>query len=169
MRVKDVSKVSQWSFQLIDPDGNEVRIPNEGGFSSLQQVTGAVLSYITVYDNATKGEYSKNLQEEADKLDLDLRGYLSKLIQHQLCLTNKAVACWSDGFGDNIHRLLGKVDSYVEKAPAKVKQLMQTAISRMTPSRARSFSSCGACGGTRVMDPKVNNLGRAGRFNRFGK
>jgi hypothetical protein len=166
MRIKDPNKITSWHFNLLDPEGIEVRVPAEGGLNSLHHLISRVNSYIQVYDQGTDGAYSKLLREEADKHKITFDKYISKLIQHQMCLT-QPIACWSDGFGDDLHSLAGKVDSFVEKAPAPVRRIMQNAIARLTPSKARAFSSCGTCGGTRVMNPQANNLGRAGTVNRF--
>lgn len=166
MRIKNINQIGEWRFYLENPEGEEVVVPPSGWFNTLQQLKEAVLSYIDIYDTATGGAYSKEIRRDAEKEGLSLDAYMIKLIEHQFCLRNSGIKCWSSGVGDTIHSILSKVDGFIEKASPAVRGKMQDAIERVTPSHSRTFGGCSVCGGSRVMKSSGSNLGRAGRFNR---
>jgi len=123
------------------------------------------MSHIRVFDEVTKGKYTKLIREEAAKYNETMEVYMLRVIDHQMCLTNKAIDCWK-GVGDVVHNVLGKVDGYVKHTPMVVRKKVEAAIQRITPSRSKSFGGCSACGGSRVFHPYENPLGRAGTLNR---
>ena len=171
MRVKNPNTVSNWKFYIEDLEGNEVVIPNGPGLNRVTDLIPLVLSHIAVYDNHSSNEYSKEqrrLAEEAyPNVGNSFEKYLLKLIEHQMCLRNKTtIQCWSEGTGDDIHNALSAVDGWVAKTPQVIKNIVQVGIARITPSHSKTFGGCSACGGSRTMSPKINNLGRAGRLNR---
>lgn len=166
MRVANPNKVASWSFQLIDPEGEEITIPSTGGMNNLQALKMAVLSHIQVYDNATGEEYSKEQKRLAEEAGKSFEQYIGQLIEHQMCLRFKnQIQCWNEGVGDSIHNALSAVDGYVAKTPEPIRRMVERAISVITPSKSVTFSGCSACGGTHVMNPRKNNLGRAGKLN----
>jgi hypothetical protein len=169
VRPKNPNNVSSWKFQLTDPSGILLTIPNIGTFNTKAQLHAAVMSHIRVFDEVTKGGYTKLIREEADKWKETLDQYMGRVIDHQLCVTNRAVDCWNEGLGDQIHEVMGKVDGYVKKTPEVVRKKVEAAIQRITPSRSKSFGGCSACGGSRVFHPYENPLGRAGTVNRWTK
>ena len=154
---------------MIDMGGQEIVIPPSGGANTLSQLLTQVLSYIQIFDGHTDGEYSKAQRALAEEAGITFDRYMLRLIEHQFCVNNAArgIKCWSDGVGDTIHSALTVVDGWVAKTPEVIRNRIQNAIERITPSRARTFGGCSACGGSRVMDPRINNLGRAGRLNRL--
>ena len=169
MRPKNPNNVSSWRFNLVDPEGIELSIPNIGTYNTRELLFNAVMSYVRVYDEVTKGGYTKKAREEAEKWGVSFEVYMRKVIDHQMCLTNRAIDCWSDGLGDDLHKALGKVDGYVKRTPAIVRKTVQAAIQKLTPSKSATFGGCSSCGGSRVFRPYENNLGRAGRMNNLFK
>lgn len=168
MRVADHNKVSKWNFLMEDMAGNEVQVPPSGGTNTLPQLLTLVLSYIQTYDNHTAGEYSKLQRQFAEEDGLSFNAYMVKLIEHQFCLRNSGkVKCWNSGAGDIIHNALSKVDGWVEHTPNVIQQKVQRAIEFITPSKSKTLGGCAVCGGSRVMSPNVNNLGRAGTLNKL--
>lgn len=167
MRVANPNQVTNWRFFLIDPNGEEVIIPPEGGHSTKDKLVRQVMSYIGMYDNITSREYSKEQRALALEAGKSFEEYISKLVEHQVCIRNKSVKCFNDGVGDKIHEAMGKVDGYIEKAPLPVRKIIERMVASVTPSRSKTLGGCGGCGGTRVMSPNRNNLGRAGRLNRL--
>lgn len=161
-------QVTNWNFIMEDPSGNEVMVPPERGLPNLAALTAMVLSYINIYDNATQNQYSLKQRELAAQAGKPFESYIRKVIEHQFCLRNKnqGVDCWSDGLGDDIHNTLSKVDGFVEKAPTAIRNVIEKAISAITPSRSKSFGGCSSCGGGRSFSPSQDNLGRAGKLNR---
>lgn len=167
MRVKHPNKISNWQFTLINPAGEEITV---GPHSSLNSLLDQVMSYIEVYDGMTDREYSKKQRQLAMESGIDFRKYMLQLTEHQMCLNfrNKGVECWSSGLGDDTHNLLAKVDGFVEKIQsAPVKRIISRAIEIITPSKSKTLGGCSSCGGSRVMKPESDNLGRAGRLNRL--
>ena len=169
MRIANPQQVTHWKFYLKDPNDQEVMIPSDGVHTHKDRLLNQVLSYINMYDNVTSNEYSKEQRALAAQAGRDFEGYIGQLIENQMCLRNKWIKCYTDGVGDKIHEAMGKVDGYIEKAPAPVRKVIQKMIASVTPSKTKSFGGCGACGGTRIMSPRGNNLGRAGTLNRFLK
>jgi len=151
---------------MVDMGGNEITVPPSGGTNTLHQLVTQVLSYIQVYDNHTDGEYSKAQRVLAEGAGVSFEAYIARLVEHQFCIRSRSVKCWSDGLGDDIHSALSVVDGWVAKTPEVVRSKIQNAIEMLTPSGSKTFRGCAACGGSRVMDPSINNLGRAGRLNR---
>jgi len=168
MRVQNPNQIASWNFHIIGPDGEEVIIPPERGMPTIGKITNAVMSHIGVWDAHTDNEYSQVQRQLAEESGMEFKAYIMKLIEHQMCLRNKSsIKCWNDGAGDSIHNMLSKVDNYVEKTPEPIRRLVGAAIAKITPSRTRSFGGCAACGGSRVMSPNQDNLGRAGKVNRL--
>lgn len=169
MRPKNPNQVSNWKFQLTDPSGVVLTIPNVGSYNTRRLLHIAVLSHIRIFDEVTKGKYTKKTREEAEKWGEDFETYMLRVIDHQLCLTNRAVQCWSDGLGDAIHEQMGKIDGYVKHVPLVIRRKVETAIQKITPSKSKTLKACATCGGTKVFQPYENNLGRAGTLNRWTK
>lgn len=153
---------------MMNPEGDEITLPPQGHMNDIYSLVNIVLSYITMYDNVTDGEYSKRQRELAEAKDMPFEQYIRKLVEHQMCLRFKSsIPCWSDGAGDDLHSLLSKVDGYVEKIQSStIKRFIERSIKKITPSGHKKFSSCQTCGGSQVMNPNINNLGRADRLNR---
>ncbi len=150
---------------MTDPAGEEITVP-QTGTNTLPSLLNIVMSLIAAYDNATNQEYSKVQRELAEAEGTDFREYIGKIIEHQLCLRMVGrVDCWNDGYGDKLHSKLSAVDGFVEYTPPLIRKALQFAVSKITPSRSRSFSGCAACGGTMVFSPELDNLGRAGKWN----
>lgn len=164
MRVKNPNQVSKWSFLIIDPSGNEVVVPPSDPCNSVGRLHGMVMGVINVYDNITGGEYSKKQRELASAKNMDFEDYVFKLIENQMCSRFK-IDCWSEGIGDDIHNVLSKVDDFIEHTPAPVRKVMQAVVAKVTPSKTKRFGSCSSCGGTRAMNPSVDNLGRKDKLN----
>jgi hypothetical protein len=152
---------------MIDPKGEEVAVPPSGVSSSKQKLLNQVLSYIGMYDNITGNEYSKEQRRLAEEAGMPFDQYIGKLIEHQLCLRSKSIKCFNDGVGDAVHEVMGKIDGFVERAPKPIKLLIQKVFAEVTPSKSRTLGGCSACGGSRIMAPRANNLGRAGTMNRL--
>lgn len=85
---------------------------------------------------------------------------MQEIIEHQICIRqpNPPEACWSSGFGDDLHSL---IVPFVKKIADK----LEAGKNAKLASRLRKVSDCSSCGGTSVFDPNVNNLGRAGKVN----
>lgn len=169
MKPKNPNNISSWKFQLTDPNGEVISIPLTGTFNTRRLLHTAVMSHILIYDEATKGGYTKKAREEADLYKVDLSTYMLMVIDHQMCLTNRAIDCWNDGLGDKIHEAMGKVDGYIKHVPLVVRKHVETAIQKITPSRSKTLGGCSSCGGSRVFHPYENPLGRAGTVNRWTK
>ena len=163
---------------MLNPEGGEVVL---GPFSNLYTLQNQVLSYIGIYDSMTNDEYSKKLKEDAkwyaggEEAAGILRGeteywkkYVKLLIEHQMCLRNKSIKCWSGGVGDDIHNVLTKVEGFVmEKAPEPIQKMVRRFASVISKGKRSSVTGCSSCGGTVVMSPSVANMGRAGKLNKI--
>ena len=168
MRVKNHQEVTAWNFVMITPDGTEQVVP-QIGTSNLPTLLRIVISLISAYDGATDGEYSKEQRLLAEEEGTEFETYISKVIEHQLCLRMSGrIPCWNDGYGDKLHSKLSAVDGYIENTPALIRNALTFAVSKITPSKSRSFGGCSSCGGTFAFNPSVDNLGRAGQMNKLG-
>lgn len=166
MRIQNPNQVGAWSFHVKDIEGNDIVIPPYSTSSSIEELLSLVLKYIQEYDNVSNGEYSKTQRELAAKEGMSFEDYMKKLINHQMCLRNRGVIpCWSDGLGDNIHNLFDKVASF-KKAPESTKTKIQNIISSFVPGFVIKGAGCASCGGSMVMSPTKDNLGRAGKLNK---
>jgi hypothetical protein len=168
MHVKDHNQVGNWNFKLENPSGVEVTIPDDPkGISRLNHLVRIVISVLNVYDGATGGEYTKKQRELAAEKGVSFEEYMGRVIQHQFCIRNKqTVKCLNDGWGDDIHSALSAVDGYIEKTPQVIQRAAGKMISRITPSKSRTFRGCSRCGGTSVFKATADNLGRAGKLNK---
>lgn len=161
--------VSGWTFSMEDPAGVVFEVPgNPQGANSLEECLGLTMEYIDAYDNATNGEYSRNQRSLALDASMDFRSFMRKLIEHQMCLRGKA-ECYQDGLGDKLHNVMTKVDAVVASAPGPLKKVAESIIAAITPSHTTTLGGCSRCGGTRTFQKNKDNLGRAGRLNRFGR
>lgn len=166
MRVKNPNQIGTWSFRMLDPEGNTIMVPPSGTLNSIGELLGQVMAHFRIYDSATNGRYSEKQREFADKQGMTFDEFMIQLIEHQMCINGMGqVPCWSGGLGDDIHNVMKGVDKAISKAPFKLQQAAQVLISKLTPSGSRTLSGCSSCGGTPVMDPNANNLGRAGTVN----
>lgn len=172
MRIKNKDRFTKYEFYLISPLGEEVRIPEDGRFdTSLSSLASKVVAQINAFDAHTNNEYSKNLKKRASEKGASFQDYIRLLVEHQICVRNPHPdqICWDSGFGDRIHMLAGKVDSFVEKLPTSFKTIGKTltkaATFVATGKSSSTLGGCQTCGGTRRMDPSKNNLGRADLLN----
>ena len=154
---------------MVNPAGDQVTL---GPFSTAYPLIDKVMSYIEVYDSMTDSKYSVRLKEEAARVaGGDMRKYVKLLIEHQMCVRLKGrIQCWSGGVGDDVHTVISKVEGFVlENAPAVIVGAVRRFAKAVTRGASNTVSSCSSCGGTAVMDPSKNNLGRAGALNSFFK
>ena len=158
---------------MQDPSGDEMRLPTKAGFaSSLNQLTEMVVSQISSFDKVTDNGYSKKLRESAAKQNLAFSQYMSKLVEHQICLRqpNSTEFCWGDGFGDEVHKFFTKIDGWFKDKPRLMQGIgtmaTQIATKLATGTAKHKFSECSTCGGTKVLSKNKDNLGRAGKLNR---
>lgn len=154
---------------MVNPAGDAVSL---GPFSTAYPLIDKVLSYIEVYDSMTDQKYSVRLREEAARVaEGDLRKYVKLLVEHQMCVRLKGrIQCWSGGVGDDVHTIISKVEGFVlDNAPAVIVGAVRRFAKALSKGKSSTFTACGSCGGTAVMDSKVNNLGRAGALNSFFK
>lgn len=168
MYPKNVDQIGAWTFSLLTPEGVESMVPPAGSFSTLTELTQAVVAIINIYDEATEGKYSQKQRAFALSQGLEFTDFIRSAIQHQLCLRNKgSIACWNDGLGDKLHEAAGKVDAFIDKTfTGKLKQRIQTFVMAVTPSHTPTLSGCSTCGGTTTFDPNADNSGRAGKVSR---
>ena len=169
MKVAKPNQVTSWTFEMINPAGDTVTL---GPHPTIYQLVNQVMSYIGVYDGMTENKYSAQLTEQANKVsDGNLEKYVKLLVEHQTCIRLKGkIDCWSGGVGDDVHEFISKVEGFVlEKAPAPIVGIVRRFAKAVTKGKSSTFTACSSCGGTAVMDAKVNNLGRAGALNSFFK
>ena len=168
MTLKDPRKFTLWKFSMLNIEtGREFTVPIDGKpAQSLQSLTATVVAQMGEFDRISNGEYTKLAREEANKIGISFPAYVSLLIQHQICLTG-IVPCYSSGIGDTIHTIFKKVDGVVDRLPAPLKSMAKAITKAIT--KQEKFGGCSSCGGSKSFKPKVNNLGRAGTLNRFGK
>lgn len=166
MKVAQHNQVSEWKFSMLSPDGRTVEL---GPFGSIYTLVNQIMSYIGVYDGMTENKYSEKLKEQAAIVtDGNLEKYVKLLAEHQMCINNKAIKCWSGGVGDDVHTVISKVEGFViDNAPEPIVRLVRRFATAVTKGKSSTVTGCSSCGGTRTMDPKVNNLGRAGTLNRI--
>lgn len=117
-------------------------------------------------------------------LGMEVPENLREIIEHQICLRqdNPLSACWSGGFGDDLHHkwinpfltkvadTLDKTPSFPDRATRSPRRNFTSVISKAAKAvaqTARRVASCGSCGGSRTYKQGSNNLGRAGSLNRF--
>ena len=168
MRVQNPNQIGNWSFRMLDPEGNTIMVPPNGTTNSVGELLNQVLAYISIYDSGTEGSYSKKQREFAEREGISFEDFLLKLIEHQMCINHRGqVPCWSDGLGDDIHNFMMGVDKKIAKAPKALSHRIQGLISKMTSGGSRTLGGCSSCGGTTVMNPQADNLGRAGTVNRI--
>lgn len=167
MKVAKPQNVTNWEFRMMNPAGEEVVV---GPYGTIYQAVNQVMSYIDVYDTATSYKYGKRLREQAGVYTRgDLTKYVKMMIEHQMCVRHKGnVQCWSGGIGDDIHDVVCKVEGWVlEKAPAPIVKMVRRFAKAASKGKSNSFAGCASCGGTSIMNPAVENLGRAGKLNKF--
>lgn len=163
MQPKDPNRVPDWDFYILNIKGEEVKV---GPFPTRERLINELLYLFDVFDKETSSKYTEKLRQKAVEHRIGFKEYIGKLVDHQICLRRR-LDCWSSGIGDDIHALAGKLDGIVDKAPKIVKKVYQSFAKKVTPSKVNRMGKCGACGGSRVMDPNSNNLGRAGILNRM--
>jgi len=169
MRPKDLNR--GWVF-WIKHESYEIRIPAKGTYSDIQRLSSDVVSQFKELDSRG-GEYMKTLEAGAAKLGLDPRAYLIKVIHHQACLRisieDRNRLCYSDGIGDDLHILAGKIDNLIDRAPKILSRLASVAVAGATKlATGRSsptLSGCQTCGGTKSFEQNKNQLGRSGTLN----
>lgn len=169
MKVAKPNQVTNWTFDMVNPAGDQVSL---GPFSTAYTLVNQVMSYINTYDSMTEDKYSIKLKEEAAKVaEGDLQKYVKLLVEHQMCVRLKGrIDCWSGGVGDDVHTVISKVEGFVlEQAPAVIVNAVRRFAQAVTNGKSNKVSGCSSCGGTTVMDPSKNNLGRAGALNSFFK
>ena len=169
MTIKNINTFTEWRFDVINPENNQVfTIPIDGKKSkSIQELTSLVVSQMAEFDRISNNEYTKKAREEAVKLDISFPAYVQKLIHHQIC--RKGLAdCYSNGVGDDIHKLFGGLDGIVAKLPTPLRRAAE-AVTKVITGGQKKLGGCSACGGTKTFEPSKNNLGRAGTVNRVTK
>lgn len=170
MHVKNKNYFSKWAFTALDPSGKDFRIPREGYENSLNDLVNKVFSQLKEFDTTTNGEYLSKARSQARKHDLELRGYIQKVVEHQVCLNSPRGACYDDGFGDTLHSFAVKIDSWIDSMGAGKKvgeTIVKVATFLATGKAQRKLSECGRCGGTRKFEAGSDNLGRAGTLNKL--
>lgn len=173
MRLKDHQSFGEWKFFMLNPiDGSDLKIPIDAKVAqSLASLVQIVVAQMHEFDLITDGLYTAKAKEEADKKSISFPAYVSLLVEHQICIKsgNSSDLCWSNGIGDDIHTMFSKIDGIVTSLPAPIQGLIKKVIVKLTPSSSQTLGGCSACGGTKVYDPVVSNLGRAGKLNDLTK
>lgn len=175
MELKDPRHFGHWVFYIggkTDSDVpemevEELRIPSFGYANTKTKLVNMIM--IQLLNLASQGinGYLVSLQEEAASYNLPTKEFLSKLVEHQICLRGgrKSGMCWDTGWGDKVHSGFGLVDDLISKAPSSVKKVYQKIIKIVaTPTVLGRVSSCRSCGGSRSLKINKNNRGRSGRF-----
>lgn len=170
MHIKRRNFFSKWDFIAIDPSGQELKIPRNGYAKSREELVEMVFSQLKQFDAATNGEYLKKARKSAG--DMDLKAYLAKVVEHQVCLRVGREFCYDDGFGDTMHGLAVRIDNWVDGLGVGKKAAIaavQVATFLATGKKQRKLGGCSRCGGTRKFSSDANNLGRAGTLNKLTK
>lgn len=166
MRIKDHRNFAYWVF-FIKGEPEDIRVPTEGYASNILDLEAMVRAQ---FANLPDVDWNEKLKEEAHMNGIREDEILREIIQHQICLRNPGIQCWNSGIGDKIHEIAGKIDRVAEKTP--LRNLYKTAVKAVTKQISEKPSTtlggCGSCGGSRSYNPNArNNLGRAGKVNRF--
>lgn len=171
MRFKNINDLTELWVTLDVPDGRVIRIPENGTAGSMGQLVSLVDVEIKSLD-AQGYNYSSGIQMQADRDGSNYRAYLNKVIENIICKRQPypEQTCYSDGVGDNLHLLSGRIDRAVGQLPKPLKSVATIAIkaaTKMATGKARmDLGGCGTCGGTSSLNARLNNLGRAGYMNR---
>lgn len=174
MYLKNPNQV-QLRFFVEDPvTKKEVVVPADGrGASSISELAKLVILQFIEYDRVTNGEFTKKSRKEASELKLQYSNFITKVVQHQICLRvggeDPMRICYNDGIGDRLHEFAGKVDKVVAAAPRAVRVVGQ-ALTKIVTKGSRTLRGCNGCGGTKTfrMGDK-RTLGRAGKVNEVMK
>lgn len=143
MRLKDqvMDPYGGWKFFLFDANGVEVAI-----------------------SGSTRADLVAKVKSSLALNGYDVPKDIDEIIETQICLRNRANACWSSGLGDEIHSGVFKFLSFTAAlVDGKKKSRARTAIA----TAVRKIAGCQGCGGTTTYTSGKNNLGRAGVLNKI--
>jgi hypothetical protein len=163
MWLKNPNNFSQWRFTLVAPTKDEIVIKGK----NLHDLANLVIRQIAQWDGDGY-EYSKLPRQEAEKLGLDWYNYITRCIQHQICLNLPQGSCFS-GRGDDIHSFFGGIDEFINSLPSPAKTIGRAVTKIMTLAATgtaqSTFKGCRTCGGGRKFQNDAKNLGRKELLN----
>ena len=155
---------------MDDPEGRAFWIPEKGSASSMSQLVTMVTVQMKEFDKQGYN-YTEKIQMQADHYRTPFRAFLEKLVENQMCKRMPG-KCYSSGIGDTLHSLAAKVDKKIDNLDASKRKTARRIVKRLTAmatggKASPQFSSCSVCGGTKSISKDQDNLGRAGKLNRF--
>jgi hypothetical protein len=163
MWLKNTNTFNNWKFTLLAPNKEEIVLRGK----NMHDLANIIIRQIAQWD-ADGYEYSKEPRKEAETLGVDWYNYITRNIQHQICLTLPAGQCWS-GLGDNLHSFFKGIDSMVASLPSPARSIGRAVTKIMTLAATGKaqpkFGGCRTCGGGRRFQNDTHNLGRKERLN----
>jgi hypothetical protein len=162
--------VDLW-VELQTPEGNQMRIPSAGTASSFANLITLLDRQIQSF-TAQGFNYLPQLTEEAKKLNMSYRAYLSAVTENIMCKRAPNL-CHADGAGDQLHLISGKIDKLAEMLPKPVSKVAKAVIAKAVglgtgqKKYRGKAKECSICGGRKSIAPgtRAGNLGRAGTLN----
>ena len=154
---------------LQTPEGTDMRIPTVG-------VAGSLANLITMLDQEIESftqqgfNYKPQLTEQAKKVKMSYRAFLSTAIENIMCQRNPG-NCYPDGIGDKLHLMSGRIDRLANMLPKRIGRVARAVIAKSVGAATgqRNYQGtaggCQICGGRKSITPGRSTLGRAGRLN----
>jgi hypothetical protein len=168
MRYKNqADRVALW-VDIETPDGKQLRVNG----TSIAQLITLVEIQLTAF-NDQGYDYLAPIDKQAAAIGQTRRGFLAIAIENIMCKRepNPEEKCFSDGPGDNLTILSGKIDKIVAGLPKTLgvvaKAAIRAATKVATGKASNQLSTCSICSGTRDITPKKRILGRAGYINSY--
>lgn len=167
MKLKDQKLFTEYTFDMVDPDGVNITVPSNGRKApNLRVLINTVLSVVNAYDNATENRFSKRQRELAMEYGVEFERYMGVVVEEQLCMKHPS-ECWKTGAGDWVHAAFSKVDDWKKAhAPKMLRKVLDKVARVVTPDKTSDFKGCRSCGGSKRMVASQDNLGRRGKLNK---